>query len=56
MEKPSVGASADYLETIVNAFGPEEGIQLDQETWARLHGHIVNVLTPLRLRDLKEFP
>lgn len=56
MEKPSVGASADYLENIVCSFGPSEEVQFDQETWARIHAHIVNVLTPLRMRDLKKFP
>ena len=29
-----------YLHTVLNAFGPDEGISLDQKTWSQLHAAI----------------
>lgn len=37
-----------YLDSFVTAFGPGDGLQLDQETWARLRGHIVAGLRAMR--------
>lgn len=55
-QQGNVGESVDYLENVVNSYGPDEGVQFDQEEWARLRQHIANVITPLRMRDLRKFP
>ena len=33
-----------YLKAIVEAFGPDDGIELDQKTWAKLHTAIKEAL------------
>lgn len=37
-----------YLDSLVTAFGPGEGLTLDQETWARARGHLVTLLKASR--------
>lgn len=39
-----VGEATDYLENIVAAFGPDEGVQFDQETWSRMREKIILLL------------
>jgi len=38
-EQP-VQEPASYLHTVINAFGPDEGISLDQKAWSQLHAAI----------------
>jgi hypothetical protein len=35
---------ASYLHTVINAFGPDEGISLDQKGWSQLHAALKAVL------------
>lgn len=39
-----VGEAANYLENVVSAFGPDEGVTFDQETWARVREKIILLL------------
>lgn len=43
-----VGEAADYLENAVAAWGPGEGLELDQETWSIMREKIIVLLAAVR--------
>ena len=43
-----VGEAADYLENVVASFGPDEGLELTQDSWARMREKIIVLLSVVR--------
>ena len=42
------GEAADYLENVVASFGPDEGLELTQESWARMREKIIVLIAAVR--------
>ena len=47
-KEQKVGEAADYLENVVSAFGPDEGLELTQDAWERMREKIITLLAAVR--------
>lgn len=51
IDDQKIGEAADYLENVCASWGPDEGLELTQDAWARLRQAIVTVLPTVRMRN-----
>lgn len=52
IDDQKIGEAADYLENACASWGPDEGLELTQDAWARLRQAIITVLPTVRLRNV----